>query len=354
MNTAERLKASAGELTDWFVREKTDYPWRSDRNPYHVWISEIMLQQTRTTAVIEYYKRFIAIFPSLKSLAEAEEERVLKAWEGLGYYSRARNLHRCAKMIMHERGGRFPEEEAELKKLPGIGEYTAGAIASLAFNRPSPAVDGNILRILARFNQDERNVLLPEVKIMARETLSECLKQLENPGLFNEALMELGERICLPSGKPRCRFCPLKEACLALKAGLREDLPLRGKPGERRIEKKTVLLLTCGGKTALIRRPDKGLLAGLYAFPLLEGHVILNDLNPWLASFDLPYERPKALPEASHVFSHVEWQMRGWHIETREELPGFLYARREEIREKYAIPAAFRTYRDILFKDHES
>lgn len=353
LEMTKRLQAEAEKLIAWFQREKKDYPWRRDTDPYHVWISEIMLQQTRTETVAEYYKRFTEAFPDIHSLAAADEESVLKLWEGLGYYSRARNLHRCAKIIAQERQGRFPEEAAELKKLPGIGQYTAGAIASIAFRRPASAVDGNILRILARFNNDERDILLPAVKKEACKSLDSCLKEIKEPGLFNEALMELGERICTPSGRPRCRYCPLQDACLALKEGTQEDLPLRGKNGPRRIEKKTVLMLICRGRAALIKRPEKGLLGGLYAFPMLDGHVILSDLTPWLASYNQPFGKPQPLKEASHIFTHVEWHMNGWRVETQEELPGYIYAGPDEIEGRYAIPTAFKAYREIFLQEFE-
>lgn len=343
-----RLLAAAPLLTAWFQENARPLPWREQPTPYSILVSETMLQQTRIEAVMRYYPRFMEAFPTPAALAAAREEEVLKLWEGLGYYSRARNLRKAAQLCMEERGGNLPETAAALKKLPGVGAYTAGAVASLAFGEPAPAVDGNVLRILARLTLDERDVLLPTVKKEAEQLLRGVLEQQEAPGRFNEALMELGEMICLPAGKPRCRQCPLQDLCLALARGCQEDLPLRGAPKPRRVEKKTLLLLRHKGRVALVKRPEKGLLAGLYAFPLLEGHLGPGDILPWLKSYGVAFGPLKEAGRARHIFTHVEWEMRGWETETQEALPGYEYADREEVEARYALPSAFRVFREMI------
>ncbi len=344
----EKLLRAAPLLEAWFRENARPLPWRGERDPYRIWVSETMLQQTRIEAAMGYYPRFLEAFPTVEALAEAPEERVLKLWEGLGYYSRARNMHRAAKICCEQYGGALPGTAAELKKLPGVGAYTAGAVASLAFGEAVPAVDGNVLRILARFLNDERDMLQPAVKKEAEALLKAVLEQQERPGVFNEALMELGEVICLPNGSPRCSRCPLGGTCGALAAGTEKDLPNRGEARPRRLEKKTVLLLRCGGRTALEKRPDKGLLAGLYGFPILDGELGRTDLVPWLNSFGVPFRDLRGAGQARHVFTHVEWEMTAWEAETEAELPGFLYADRGEIETRYALPAAFKAFRERL------
>ncbi len=342
------LLEAAPLLTAWFRENVRPLPWRENVTPYSILVSETMLQQTRIEAVMRYYPRFMEAFPRLEDLAAAREEEVLKLWEGLGYYSRARNLRKAAQVCVEELGGKLPETVAQLKKLPGVGAYTAGAVASLAFGEAAPAVDGNVLRILARLTRDERDVLQPAVKKEAEGFLKSVLEQLEAPGPFNEALMELGEMLCLPAGKPRCRQCPLQDLCMALAQGCQEDLPLRGAAKPRRQEKKTLLLLRHQGKVALVKRPEKGLLAGLYAFPLLEGHLGPGDILPWLKSYGIPFGPLQELGTARHVFTHVEWEMKGWETETAEALPGYVYADREEVEARYALPSAFRVFREMI------
>ncbi|MBO4871899.1 MAG: A/G-specific adenine glycosylase [Lachnospiraceae bacterium] len=343
------LRDAAPLLTEWFARKGRPLPWRGTKDPYRILVSETMLQQTRIETVLRYFDRFTARFPDLKSLAESDEEEVLKLWEGLGYYSRARNLKKAAERCVVEYGGRLPQTAAELKKLPGVGEYTAGAVASLAFGEAVPAVDGNVLRILARFFADERDVTEPAVKKEAAALLKEVLSGLPGPGLFNEALMELGEVCCVPNGRPFCRGCPWKEACLAVRRGLEEDLPLRGAPKPRRIEKKTVLLLGCGGKTALEKRPEKGLLAGLYGFPLLDGWLERADIRAFLESYGAGRAPIREAGEAVHIFTHVEWHMKAFRIETETPLPGYRYAAREDLKDRFALPSAFKYFAEAAF-----
>lgn len=345
------LRAGAPLLEAWFEQSGRALPWRGNVSPYAVLVSESMLQQTRIDTVLRYFPRFMERFPNPAALAAAPEDEVLKLWEGLGYYSRARNLQKAAKVCVEQYGGKLPETARELKKLPGVGEYTAGAVASLAFGEPAPAVDGNVLRILARFFSDERDVLEKTVRTDAAALLTETLKDRPNPGRFNEALMELGEMLCLPAGRPLCRHCPVRELCQGLACGTESDLPNRGPARPRRIENKTVLVLRCGSRIALEKRPDKGLLAGLYGFPVLDGRWEAADLKDWLRSYGVPITSLKPLEPGTHIFTHVEWHMNGWLAETERPLPGYVYADREEAGQKYALPSAFRVFRRQCFDD---
>ena len=317
-------------LLAWYKVNKRDLPWRRDATPYRVWVSEIMLQQTRIEAVRDYFERFTAAFPTVEALAAAEEDAVLKLWEGLGYYSRARNLHKCAKLVVSEYGGAFPRTAAELKRLPGIGDYTAGAIASIAFGEPESAVDGNVVRVLSRL---ENCADTADEKLRARYRAE--LKAISPPGecgAFTSALMELGETVCTP-GTPACGRCPLAEVCAGCAAGRAGELPVLPAKRPRRIEERRVLLLICGGRTAVRRRPEKGLLAGLWELP--------NDTVPE------PPAGGEPCGEAVHVFTHVEWRMRGYILRCDKELPGFTWVTGEE-RRPLAIPRAFRYYLGIL------
>ena len=313
-------------LLDWYKMHKRDLPWRRDVTPYRVWVSEIMLQQTRIEAAREYFERFTEAFPDVEALAAAEEDTVLKLWEGLGYYSRARNMHRCARRIVSEYGGEFPSDPAELKKLPGIGEYTAGAVASIAFGKAESAVDGNAVRVLARL-EDCGDTADEKLKARYRAELKDIYPAGECAD-FTSALMELGETVCTP-GTTGCDRCPLAALCKGRASGRAGELPAIPAKRPRRIEKRRVLLMICGEKTAVRRRPDKGLLAGLWELP--------NDTEPD------PPEGGEPCGEAVHIFTHVEWHMRGYILRCDTELPGFAWVTREE-RLALAMPSAFRYY----------
>ena len=318
-------------LLAWYEKNARDLPWRQDPTPYRVWVSEIMLQQTRIEAARGYFERFIAAFPSVEALAAAETDTVMKLWEGLGYYSRARNLHACAKQVVSQYGGAFPADAAALRALPGIGDYTAGAIASIAFGLPEPAVDGNVLRVLSRLARFGESVGSEKVKAAFREKL----RAVYPPGRcgdFTSALMELGETVCTP-GTPDCARCPLSHLCQAHAAGEETLYPVLPEKKPRRIEHRRVLLLRCGNKIAVHRREDRGLLAGLWELP--------NDLETE------PPAGGEFCGEAVHVFSHVEWHMRGYRVRCKEELPGYVWVTPEE-RKALAMPAAFRYYTSLL------
>ena len=313
-------------LLDWYEQNKRDLPWRRDVTPYRVWVSEIMLQQTRIEAARGYFERFMRALPTVEDLADAEEDTVLKLWEGLGYYSRARNLHKCARVIARERGGEFPRTVVELRALPGIGAYTAGAVASLAFNAPEAAVDGNVCRVLARVEACSETVGEP-MRARYRRELTEILPEGKS-GEFNSALMELGETVCTP-GIPDCGRCPVAALCRARAEGDPDRYPVLPEKKTRRIEERRVLLMICADRVALRRRPERGLLSGLWELP--------NDTVPE------PPEHGEPCGEAVHRFSHVEWRMRGYVLRVAGETESFRWFTPEE-RRALAIPAAFSFY----------
>ena len=318
-------------LLSWYKKNARSLPWRENISPYKVWVSEIMLQQTRIETVKGYYARFMEAFPTVKALANADMEDVLKLWEGLGYYSRARHMHACAQKICAEFGGVFPESAAVLKTLPGIGDYTAGAVASLAYNRPEPAVDGNVLRVYARLNRCEANMGDAAVKKSVREELR-ALYPAGECATFTSAWMELGEVICTPAA-PDCAVCPLAAFCKAHADHEETAYPRLPQKKPRRIEKRNVYLLLCGNRCAVRKRPEAGLLAGLWELPNSENEPVPDGAE--------------ACGEAVHVFSHVEWHMRGYILRVEQELPGYTWVKREERLAK-AIPSAFRHYLKIL------
>ena len=314
----------------WYGQHKRDLPWRRDPTPYRVWVSEIMLQQTRIEAARSYYERFMAAFPTVQSLAAADEDTVLKLWEGLGYYSRARNLHAAAKRVTEEYGGEFPSDFASLRALPGVGDYTAAAIVSIAFNLPEGAVDGNVMRLLSRLERCGESIAAPAYRKRVRAALR-AMSPAGRCGDFTSALMELGEVVCTP-GVPHCAQCPLSSLCAAHAAGEEALYPVIPPKKQRRVEERNVLLLLCGDKVALRRRPATGLLARLWEYP--DGPAPAG-------------AEPGG--EATPNFTHVEWHMQGYLCRCAEELPGYVWVTAEE-RAALAIPTAFRVYSDILDK----
>lgn len=297
-------------LLAWYEANKRDLPWRRTTEAYPVWISEIMLQQTRVEAVRGYWTRFLEALPTVEALATVEEDRLLKLWEGLGYYSRARNLKRAALQIMERFGGALPKDYAALLSLPGIGEYTAGAIASIAFGIPVPAVDGNVLRVMARLRDDASDILDPAVRRAVRQRLCEELPA-ERPGAFNQAMMELGATVCLPNGAPHCEACPLAQFCRARAAGRERVLPVRSGKKARRVEEKTVFVLRAPqGAVAGYRREAGGLLASLYQLPDVPGFLEPAEMAAQLAAWGARPLGEWRIYDRRHVFTHVEWHMR--------------------------------------------
>lgn len=334
------MKEIITPLLQWFQLNKRSLPWREDKEPYHVWVSEIMLQQTRIEAVMHYYARFMRALPDVQALSRADDDALLKLWEGLGYYSRARNLKKAAAIIAGDRQGLFPSTFQELRKLPGIGDYTAGAIASICFNEPVPAVDGNVLRVIARYTGSFENVLLPETKRNVTEQLTAVMP--ENAGDFNEALMELGETICLPNASPSCDKCPLSQKCTACQMQLTDKLPVRIKKTKRRCEELTVFLLTApDGSVAIEKRPDSGLLSGMYQLPNVKGYYSEEELFSILSNWQLEPESIVMFREAKHVFTHIDWKMKGCRAVVRNPSDRFLWISPEKIQSDYPLPTAF-------------
>ncbi len=350
------LREAAAAIIAWDRENRRSLPWRDDPAPYHVWISEIMLQQTRIETVIPYYRRFMERFPSVEALAGAEEEEILKLWEGLGYYSRARRLKPAAQMIMRDCGGQLPADAALLRRIPGIGDYTAGAIASLAYGLPEPAVDGNVLRVLARLFGSEEDVLQPAVRKKTESLLRSVYPSGPDAALLTEGVMELGETVCLPGTAPACGSCPLVSFCTAHQQGREAELPVRSTAKERRKETLTVLILVCGDKRAVRKRPDSGLLAGLWELPHLPGLLNEEETGARLAELGLAPLRVEACGSARHLFTHVEWQMMGYRIEVDpkspaliKKIPGapagdLLWETPDAIRSRYTIPSSFRAF----------
>ncbi len=343
---AQEILASAPErLLPWFAEHARPLPWRADREPYHVWLSEIMLQQTRAEAVKAYYARFLSALPGVAALAQAQPDTLTKLWEGLGYYARVRALQRAAREIMERHGGVFPSDYAAIRALPGIGDYTAGAIASICFEQPTPAVDGNVLRVAARLTGDRRCVDEASTRRAVREALA-AVYPAGHCGEFTQALMELGATVCLPNGAPACSLCPMRDLCVAAGGGWK-DLPVRREKKPRRRERMTVFLLRCGELTAICRRADSGLLAGLWEFPNVPDHLgpeaAVRQAEEWGVR---PRELLRSL-RRTHVFTHVEWDMQCWLLRCAETPDRFVWASPAALRDEYALPTAFRMFRDI-------
>lgn len=342
-------------LLKWYDSGRRILPWRENPQPYHVWLSEIMLQQTRVEAVKPYFDNFIANAPDIRALAKMEEDKLVKLWEGLGYYNRVRNLQKAAKIIMDEYGGTMPSEYENLIKLPGIGSYTAGAIASIAYGKPVPAVDGNVLRVLARLRLDGDDILAQKTKSRVEKELQEIIPS-DRPGDFNQALMELGAMVCLPNGEPKCGECPWGAICQAHCLGKIAEYPKKKAKKARKIEEKTVLVIQDGEKAAFRKRPKKGLLAGMYEFPMLEGYRTEEEVLKELKHIGLKVLHIKSIGEAKHIFSHKEWHMAGYavRVDELEEAEGakggqdWIFIDKDEARERYPIPSAYAAYAEYL------
>lgn len=342
-------KAVAEALLAWYDDSARVLPWRSEPTPYRVWISEIMLQQTQVATVLPYFERFMAELGDVQALAAVSEDELFKLWEGLGYYSRARNLHRAAQQVMEQFGGELPGTKAELLTLAGIGEYTAGAIASIAFGQREAAVDGNALRVFARLWADDGDI--SDAKVKKRfQTLIEPWVPVDRPGDFNQSLMELGARVCLPKAAPECGQCPIAKWCQAYQQGRTAELPVKSAKKARQLQKRTVLLLLAQGQVLLQKRPARGLLAGLWEFPSLEGWLTEEELRAWLAQQGVRPQMIWPAASARHIFTHKEWQMQGWAVVLNEpsSIGGGVWASAEEVVKTYAVPSAYRAYLDQL------
>lgn len=337
-------QAFAGPLLDWYRQNARLLPWRSDPTPYHVFVSEIMLQQTQVEPALPYYLRFIRELPTLRELAEASPERLHKLWQGLGYYSRVHNMQKTARLICENRDGQFPRTLPEMLRLPGIGEYTAGAILSIAFSLPVPAVDGNVLRVISRVALYREDIASPRAKKEVGGLISRFIPQ-ERPGDFNQALMDLGATVCRPHAGPLCGQCPVWEACGAFAEGLTASLPVKAPKRERRREERTVLLVLSPSGVLLHRRPPKGLLGGLWEFPNLPGHQSAGQLGALLPEGTVL----SALAPARHLFTHIEWQMSGFlaRLPDSPMLPdaeAWRWADGRALAAAYTVPSAFKSY----------
>lgn len=339
------MKDYAEKIVKWYSKNKRNLPWREDNLPYHIWISEIMLQQTRIETVIDYYQHFIKEIPDIPSLASIEEDKLLKLWEGLGYYNRAKNLKASALQIMNTYQGKFPTDYTEIKKLPGIGEYTASAIASICFKEKQVTIDGNVLRVYTRFYNDTRPI--DEVKTK-KNIHKELLKIIpENSGAFNQGLMELGETICTPSGIPKCEFCPLSKDCLARKKNTYLTLPVKKTKKEKTEERYTVLLYKYFNLFAIYKRTESSLLHNLWAFPTIEKFLTLTQLKKYLNEENIKYKNITIGPNHTHIFTHKKWNMKSYIIEVSniDNLFNYKWVNKEELETTYAIPTAFQPFK---------
>jgi len=356
LSETERLDQSVQPLLEWFEVFARTMPWRSNPEPYWVWISEIMLQQTRVEAVRAYFDRFIAALPNIESLANVEDEKLMKLWEGLGYYSRARNLKKAAIVCVEQYHGELPRTYEELLKLPGIGSYTAGAIASIAYEQEVPAVDGNVLRVISRLLAWEEDITKQSVKRKMEAALLELMKRVHpNPRTFTAALMELGALVCIPNGAPCCMECPWKSICLARIQKKVERIPVKKKKIVRKIEERTVFLIQDGDLTAIKKRPSTGLLAGLYELPNIEGFYSEQEVKRiWEEKLKLPLTVER-LKDGKHIFSHIEWHMQAYRVIIpkileqnkllREQEGELFFVTQEELNTNYALPNAFKTWK---------
>ncbi len=356
----KRLWEASKALEIWYQEGHRDLPWRHDVNAYRVWISEIMLQQTRSETVKPYYQRFLAAFPDVNQLASAPDEELLKLWEGLGYYSRARNLKKAAIVCRDQFGGELPADYKELLSLPGIGSYTAGAIASIAYGLPYPAVDGNVLRVINRILADESDIAKPQTKKNMEDMLTIFIEEYlqYEPGLFNQALMELGACVCIPNGKPLCGSCPVAHVCLARIEDRTEFIPFKSKKKPRKKEERTIFVLADESGIVLHKRPESGLLAGLWELPSADGTLTKEEVLHFWKNLLGESVTAEELPQGKHIFSHIEWHMSAWRIKTNKSLlsyknrikeASFLLASKSDLQ-KITIPSAFDTWSDFWKK----
>lgn len=363
-------------LLKWYDQNKRILPWRGSKDPYKIWVSEIMLQQTRVEAVKPYFERFMAELPDVHKLASAKEERLLKLWEGLGYYNRVRNMQKAAIRIEEQYHGEFPKTYDEIIQLSGIGSYTAGAIASIAFHEPVPAVDGNVLRIISRLILYEEDILSQKAKNEVRDMLLPFMGEQGRSGDINQALMELGATICVPNGAPHCEDCPWKKICQAHQKDVWQEYPKKAAKKSRRIEKKTVLIIGDGEHILLHKRPRKGLLAAMYELPNYEGELSEKEAVSAVRALGMAPLRIQKTRKAKHIFSHIEWEMSGYRLlvepleyrkdnteddnnnrngqnqnagdENDKWSEGYFWVTKEKTEKDYAIPSAFSAFTEYF------
>ncbi|GEM_PF-175748 len=343
----QHLGSIVSPLLRWYGQNKRSMPWRDDPTPYHVWLSEIMLQQTRVEAVRPYYANFLKACPDIETLANADDEMLKKLWEGLGYYSRVRNLKKCAVQICTEYGGKMPDDTSLLRKLAGIGPYTAGAIASIAFGKRTPAVDGNVLRVITRLTGDGRNIDDERTKTDISERLARVYPEsADDVSAMTQGLMELGALVCVPNGAPLCDRCPLRDQCTAFLTNSVDRYPEKSPKKPRKIIDRNVYLIIRSNRVAIVKRPEKGLLAGMWEYPSFDS-VFDKFHNKYT-------DRIRFISNSNHIFTHLEWHMKGFLIELGEdEMPpdGMIFVTAEELKNEYAIPGAYHIYTEYLLKN---
>ncbi len=327
------------KLLNWYQENKRDLPWRHTNDPYKIWISEIMLQQTRVEVVKEYYRRFLSKLPRIEDLAKVKEDTLLKLWEGLGYYSRAKNLKKCASKVLELGMETLPEEEESLLNLPGIGPYTAGAILSIAYQKCYPAIDGNVLRVLSRIYEDDRDLLMPSVRKEYTSLLKDFMKE-ESARDFTESFIELGALVCIPNGIPHCELCPLKEICESFKHQTMLEYPKKKSKKERKKIKKTVFVFQFDGEYAIQKRKE-GVLKGLYEFPNEDAEMTPKECYEKLNQKGYKIKSVESLGCFKHVFSHLEWYMTAYLIILSEKQKKLKFYSKQKIELEYSLPSAF-------------
>ena len=342
MTKKDILQQLPGALLPWYEEHKRDLPWRKDQDPYHIWLSEIMLQQTRVEAAKGYYARFLEALPDIASLANCDDDVLHKLWEGLGYYSRVRNLKKAAQVILQQHGGIFPRDHIQVLALPGIGDYTAGAICSICYDDPTPAVDGNVLRLISRLTNDPDPIDLPATKKAVTQALAEIYPT--QAGQFTQALMELGATLCGPNRAPDCENCPCRDFCLGHQAGTAPSLPIKAPKKEKRQDDRTVFILSCDGRYALEKRPNKGLLADLWQFPNISGHYDTQELLTHVEFMGLTAKALYKEINRKHIFTHIQWNMKGIYLEVTQCGGSFHWFTADEIEQQAALPTAFRQF----------
>lgn len=347
--TTETLSEISAPLLQWYTNNKRQLPWRKNTEPYRVWVSEIMLQQTRVEAVKPYYHRFLENLPDVSALANAPEDILLKLWEGLGYYNRVRNMQKAAKIIADEYKGVFPNTYNALIQLPGIGHYTAGAIASISFGEPVPAVDGNVLRVITRLLGLREDITQNKTVKNIQALLTEKIDR-QFPGDYNQALMELGATVCLPTGIAKCEICPLQNKCTAFWNDSVLELPVKTPKKPRRLEDKTVfMLLNEQNEIAISKRGSKGLLANLYELPNCEGLLNIEQARDYLLSLGFQVVSIEKNKKAKHIFTHIEWHMLGYLVSVKNfENAPFTFVNLTQLEKKHSLPSAFSSFKGEL------
>lgn len=330
-------------LLKWYQKHHRDLPWRQSNHPYKVWISEIMLQQTRVEAVKGYYARFLGEIPDVNALANVSDEKLLKLWEGLGYYNRAKNLKRAAQIIIEDFHGVFPNNYEDVISLPGIGSYTAGAICSICFDLPTPAVDGNVLRVVTRILECFDNI--DELK--TKRKITELLVELYQDGNccdLTQALMELGAVVCIPNGSPKCMECPIKDECKAYKNHSFDQLPVRTPKKKRKIVEMTVFILHDEFEYAIRKRDNKGLLANMWEFYHVDRNMDKQEALDYISKEGYgPICIEKEIPY-THIFSHIEWHMKAFFIRCQNKADNLIWVSKSNLEREYALPSAFRFF----------